>query len=52
MQENEIIVGKNGEIYLQISGYFNQSPNNYPMPLNGKPFITYMEITVYKRYTS
>jgi hypothetical protein len=52
MQENEIIVGKDGEIYLQISGYFNQSPNNYPMPLNGKPFITYLEITVYKRYTS
>jgi hypothetical protein len=52
MQKNELIVSKNGEIYLQISGYFNQFPNSYPMSLNGKPFITYMEITVYKRYTS
>jgi hypothetical protein len=52
MQENELIVSKNGEIYLQISGYFNQFPNSYPKSLYGKPFIIYMEITVYKRYTS
>jgi len=39
MQGNEIIVGKNGEIYLQINGYFNQFLNNYPTPLSGKLFI-------------
>jgi hypothetical protein len=47
MQKNELIVDKNGEIYLQISGYFNQFPNNYPVQLNGKLFIIYMEITMY-----
>ena len=52
MQENELIVSKNGEIYLQISGYFNQFPNSYPMSLNGKPFIIYMEITVYNGSSS
>ncbi|MCQ4449052.1 MAG: hypothetical protein NO076_07450, partial [Sulfolobales archaeon] len=46
------IVSKNGEIYLQISGYFNQFPNSYPMPLNGKPFIICMEITVYNGSSS
>jgi len=47
MQGNQIIIGKNGEIYLQISGYFNQFPNSYPMSLNGKLFITYITVTVY-----
>jgi hypothetical protein len=52
MQENKLIVSKNGEIYLQISGYFNQFPNSYPKSLYGKPFIIYMEITVYNGSSS
>jgi hypothetical protein len=51
IQENEI-VSKNGEIYLQISGYFNQFPNSYPTPLSGKIYIIYMEITVYNGTTA
>jgi hypothetical protein len=52
IQENEILVSKNGEIYLQISGYFNQFPNSYSEPLSGKLFIIYMEITVYNGSSS
>ena len=52
MQENKLIVSKNGEIYLQISGYFNQFPNSYPVSLYSKPFIIYMEITVYNGSSS
>jgi len=52
MQENELTITKNGEIYLQISGYFNQFPNSYPTPLSGKIYIIYMEITVYNGTTA
>jgi len=52
LQGNEIIVGKNGEIYLQISGYFDQFPNNYPMSLSNKFFIIYMVVTVYNGSSS
>ncbi|MEM3753860.1 MAG: hypothetical protein QXE05_11545 [Nitrososphaeria archaeon] len=46
MQNNEIIQ-KNGTIYLQISGYFNQFPNSYPQYISGKIYIIYMQIIVY-----
>jgi hypothetical protein len=52
IQENEILVSKNGEIYLQISGYFNQFPNSYSTPLSDRLFIIYMEITVYNGSSS
>jgi hypothetical protein len=52
IQGNELTITKNGEIYLQISGYFNQFPNSYSEPLSGKLFIIYMEITVYNGSSS
>jgi hypothetical protein len=44
---NELKILKNGEIYFQISGYFNQFPTSPPEPVRGKLSIVYMEITVY-----
>jgi len=52
IQENEITVSKNGEIYFQISGYFNQFPDSSPQYLSGKIYIIYMEITVYNGTTA
>ncbi|ACP55416.1 hypothetical protein [Saccharolobus islandicus] len=46
MQNNEII-SRNGTIYFQISGYFNQFPNSYPQYLSGKIYIIYLELTIY-----
>ncbi|BCU68623.1 hypothetical protein HS7_20600 [Sulfolobales archaeon HS-7] len=42
-----ITTEENGTVYLQISGYFNQFPGNYPQYLTGKIYIIYMQITVY-----
>jgi hypothetical protein len=50
--QNNIITQKNGTIYFQISGYFNQFPDSYPTPLSGKIYIIYMEITVYNGTTA
>jgi hypothetical protein len=44
---NELKILKNGEIYFQISGYFNQFPTSPPEPVRGELSIVYMEITVY-----
>jgi len=44
---NELKILKNGEIYFQISGYFNQFPTSPPEPVRGELPIVYMEITVY-----
>jgi hypothetical protein len=50
--QNNVITQKNGTVYLQISGYFDQFPNNYPEPINGKLTIIYMEVTVYNGSSS
>jgi hypothetical protein len=50
--QNNIITQKNGTIYLQISGYFNQFPDSSPQYLSGKIYIIYMEITVYNGTTA
>jgi hypothetical protein len=44
---NELKILKNGEIYFQISGYFNQFPTSPPEPVRGELPIVYMEITIY-----
>jgi len=44
---NELEILKNGEIYFQISGYFNQFPTSPPEPVRGELPIVYMKIIVY-----
>jgi hypothetical protein len=50
--QKNIITQKNGTVYLQISGYFDQFPNSYPEPISGKLTIIYMEVTVYNGSSS
>lgn len=50
--QNNVITQKNGTIYFQISGYFNQFPDSSPQYLSGKIYIIYMEITVYNGTTA
>jgi len=50
--QNNVIIQKNGTIYFQISGYFNEFPGSSPQYLSGKIYIIYMEITVYNGTTA
>ena len=50
--QNNIITQKNGTVYLQISGYFDQFPNSYPESISGKLTVIYMEVTVYNGSSS